>query len=182
MPIQSNQNIEEKIIGNNVFFLDNGNVVGFNIFDEDFINNYNCGRQLVDDKFVNTIETKYNVTLSNDQSYFKVGKIIELKKIENTHLSLCNVDIGNEILQIVCGAQNVIVNAMVVVATNGILMNSGMFIKKSKLKGIDSNGMLCSQKELGITGFNTDGIIILDNDNKYNVSDIFLEVYTKYGQ
>src|SRR5699024_4676840 len=65
-------------------------------------------------------------------------------------LSVCNVDVGEEILQIVCGAPNVDKGQKVVVAKIGAIMPSGLEIKPTKLRGVPSNGMICSKKELGL--------------------------------
>ena len=79
-----------------------------------------------------------------------VGQVIEKFKHENAEkLSVCKVDIGTEILQIVCGAANVAQNQFVAVALNGAKMPNGLEIKKAKLRGVESNGMLCSSVELG---------------------------------
>ena len=60
------------------------------------------------------------------------------------------VDTGDETLQIVCGATNVALNQLVVVAKNDAVMPSGLVIRPSKLRGIESNGMLCSARELAL--------------------------------
>ncbi|AVN62604.1 hypothetical protein CG001_03105 [Mesoplasma coleopterae] len=95
---------------------------------------------------------------------FLIGKIIKCEKIPDTHLSACEVDIKSEILKIVCGARNAREGIYVVVATHGSWMPNGIQIVKGKLRGFDSEGMLCSAKELGIEEekFNSEGIIELD--------------------
>ncbi|HDZ5107052.1 TPA: phenylalanine--tRNA ligase subunit beta [Campylobacter jejuni] len=92
-----------------------------------------------------------------------VGYVKEKIKHENSDkLSICQVDIGSEILQIVCGAPNVDAGQFVAVATKGAIMPNGMEIKKAKLRGVDSCGMLCSSLELGFGKIN-DGIMLLDD-------------------
>lgn len=92
-----------------------------------------------------------------------VGFVKEKVKHENSDkLSICQVDVGNEILQIVCGAQNVAQGQFVAVALKGALMPNGMEIKEAKLRGVDSCGMLCSSTELGFDKIN-DGIMLLDD-------------------
>lgn len=92
-----------------------------------------------------------------------VGFVKEKAKHENSDkLSICQVDVGNEILQIVCGAQNVAQGQFVAVALKGALMPNGMEIKEAKLRGVDSCGMLCSSTELGFEKIN-DGIMLLDD-------------------
>lgn len=91
-----------------------------------------------------------------------VGFVKEKVKHENSDkLSICQVDIGSEILQIVCGAANVEAGQFVAVALKGALMPNGMEIKEAKLRGVDSCGMLCSSTELGFEKIN-EGIMLLD--------------------
>ena len=66
------------------------------------------------------------------------------------HLSLCQVDVGNEKLQIVCGAPNVRAGQHVIVAKEGAELPGGFKIKRAKIRGVESNGMICSLNELGL--------------------------------
>lgn len=93
-----------------------------------------------------------------------VGKILEVEKHPNADkLSVCRVDIGGAApLQIVCGAKNVATNAWVALATEGTKISDTLTIKQSKLRGIQSEGMLCSLSELGFPKVN-EGIVILDS-------------------
>ena len=77
-------------------------------------------------------------------------------------LSVCQVDIGKEIVQIVCGAKNVAKGQYVPVATVGCVLGSDFKIKKAKLRGVESSGMICSSTEIGLAKLN-DGILELDN-------------------
>lgn len=65
-------------------------------------------------------------------------------------LNVCEVDVGTEILQIVCGASNVAKGQKVPVAKPGAVLPGNFKIKKTKLRGVESSGMICSLKELGI--------------------------------
>ncbi|MDC2984646.1 phenylalanine--tRNA ligase subunit beta, partial [Candidatus Marinimicrobia bacterium] len=97
-----------------------------------------------------------------------VGKIINVKKHKNSeHLFLCSVDVGDENkLSIVCGAPNVKKEILVPVAVVGAKILNGKFkIKKSKIRGEYSHGMICSEKELEV-GEDDSGIMILDNSFK----------------
>lgn len=80
------------------------------------------------------------------------------------HMHVCKVDLGSdELVQIVCGAPNVEVGQKVVVATIGTKLYDGdkeFTIKKSKLRGIESSGMICAEDEIGI-GTSHDGIMVL---------------------
>ena len=108
-----------------------------------------------------------------------VGHVIECKKHPNAdRLKLTKVDIGDEILQIVCGAPNVDLDQKVVVAKVGTILfplNNDQFkITKSKIRGEISQGMICAEDEIGV-GNSHDGIIILDNKVKKGtkVSDLY---------
>ncbi|MFP6029798.1 phenylalanine--tRNA ligase subunit beta [Helicobacter pylori] len=90
-----------------------------------------------------------------------VGKVLEKAPHKNAEkLSVCQVDIGKEVLQIVCGAKNVAPNQFVPVALNGVLIGSTT-IAKTELRGVESCGMICSSSELGFPKIN-DGILELD--------------------
>ena len=94
-----------------------------------------------------------------------VGKVKSCTKHPNAdRLNLCEVDTGSDLLQIVCGAPNVKENILVPVATLGSKIGD-FEIKKTKIRGIESNGMICSEKELGISD-NHEGIMVLDGTFK----------------
>ncbi|RMG80795.1 MAG: phenylalanine--tRNA ligase subunit beta, partial [Bacteroidetes bacterium] len=115
-----------------------------------------------------------------------VGEVIEKKKHPNADkLSLTKVDIGNgTMLSIVCGAPNVDAGQKVIVATVGTTLHpvSGepFTIKKSKIRGEISEGMICAEDEIGV-GYSHDGIIVLPQDTPAGMpaADIF-KVYTDY--
>lgn len=123
-------------------------------------------------KLIQTIDSTYQM---DSKAAFTVGLIETCEDIEGTHLHKCTVNVGDEILDIVCGAQNAKAGLKVVVARIGVIMPNGLYIKPSKLKGFASNGMLCSQKELNLTGFNEEGIIELGAN--YEKGDIFKNIY-----
>ncbi len=93
---------------------------------------------------------------------FKVGCIVEYFKHPNADkLSVCKVDIGNEIIEVICGANNLIKGMKVVFAPTGsIIPENNEKLKKTKIRGVISNGMLCSERELCISDEH-DGIIEL---------------------
>ena len=92
------------------------------------------------------------------------AKIIEKEMHpDSDHLTVCKVDNGKEILQIVCGASNHKAGDKVVLAQIGAKLSEDFVIKKGKIRGKESCGMLCSEVELGI-GSDKDGIIILPED------------------
>ena len=96
---------------------------------------------------------------------FTVAKIISAEQHPNAdRLRLCMVDTGREQLQVVCGAPNARAGLSVVFAPTGATIPAnGMVLKASKIRGVDSNGMLCSASELGLSG-DHEGIIELAPD------------------
>ncbi|MFA6647290.1 MAG: phenylalanine--tRNA ligase subunit beta [Candidatus Izemoplasmatales bacterium] len=96
-----------------------------------------------------------------------IGHVKSMEKHENADkLNVCQVDVGNEILQIICGAPNVDVNQKVIVAKVGAVLPGDFKIKKAKIRGVESFGMICSLQELGIQEFDSDekGIYVLESD------------------
>jgi len=80
-----------------------------------------------------------------------VGHVDECLPHPNSdHLSVCTVDVGSETLQIVCGASNVRKGQTVIVAKIGAELPGGFKIKRTKIRGVESNGMICSLNELGL--------------------------------
>ena len=80
-----------------------------------------------------------------------IGKVLECENHpDSDHLHVCKVDIGSEILNIVCGAPNVRKGLKVIVALPGAELPGGITIKKGTIRGQESNGMLCSLEELGL--------------------------------
>ncbi|MBK9294174.1 MAG: phenylalanine--tRNA ligase subunit beta [Oligoflexia bacterium] len=93
-----------------------------------------------------------------------VGKILEKNKHPNAdQLTLCLVDTGDQKRKIVCGAKNHNANDLVVVALPGAVLPGNFEIKVSKIRGEESSGMLCSEKELGLSAL-SEGIMILPKD------------------
>ncbi|RDU62896.1 phenylalanine--tRNA ligase subunit beta [Helicobacter sp. MIT 14-3879] len=119
-----------------------------------------------DDKLYNTlndigleVESKLNLTIPKG---VVIGKILEKTKHPNADkLNVCKVDIGNEVLQIVCGASNVEKSQFVPVATIDTRLDK-LVIKKSIIRDIESCGMICSSTELGLPKID-DGIFVLDS-------------------
>lgn len=112
------------------------------------------------------VESIYKISMPTN---VVIGKVLDKQKHPNADkLSVCKVDIGSEILQIVCGAKNVAKEQFVPVALNGAKLppkdssQAAFIIKKSELRGVESNGMICSAKELGLPNIE-DGIFVLDN-------------------
>ncbi|MDO9633798.1 MAG: phenylalanine--tRNA ligase subunit beta [Paludibacter sp.] len=97
-----------------------------------------------------------------------IGKVLSCAKHENAdHLHVTQVTVGtDDVLQIVCGAPNVATGQKVVVATIGTVLyagNESFTIKRSKIRGVESFGMICAEDEIGI-GTSHEGIIVLPED------------------
>lgn len=94
------------------------------------------------------------------------GKLVKLVKHPDAdHLIICMVDVGDETIQIVTGADNIKEGDVVPVALHGSTLPGGTKIKRGKLRGVESNGMLCSEQELGIADeTSVHGIMILPED------------------
>ncbi len=89
-----------------------------------------------------------------------------IKHPDADKLKVCMVDVGDEELQIICGAPNVDANQKVIVAKIGVTLPGDFKIKKAKIRGVESNGMICSLAELGIQAFESNelGIYVLGED------------------
>ena len=93
-----------------------------------------------------------------------VGEILEIQKHPQADkLTVCRVNVGKEELQIVCGAKNMQQGDRVPVALIGAKLPNGLAIKKSKLRGIDSHGMMCSSSELQLSE-ESEGLLILPKE------------------
>ena len=80
-----------------------------------------------------------------------VGQILKFEPHPNSdHMSICQVDVKDEVLQIVCGAHNLEKNMKVIVAKEGCILPGGFEIKKAMKRGVESCGMLCALMELGL--------------------------------
>jgi len=91
-----------------------------------------------------------------------IGKVEACEKHPDADkLNVCQVNIGTKVEQIVCGAKNVAAGQYVPVATVGAILGDDFKIKKAKLRGVESNGMICSSTEIGLPKIN-DGILELD--------------------
>jgi len=129
---------------------------------------------------VESIENK-----ARDLHSVVVGLILSKQKHPNADkLSLCQVSTGEGVVhQIVCGAQNHKENDKVIVALPGAILPGNFQIKKSVLRGVESNGMLCSLKELGLAK-ESNGIEILNEDAKlgqsvaeyFQIDDVIMEL------
>ena len=108
--------------------------------------------------------------LSDEIKNVVVGRVLSLERHpDSDHMWICQVDVGGRTEQIVTGAQNVQAGDLVPVALDGSTLPGGVHINAGVLRGVASNGMLCSLKELGLTVNDfpyaiEDGIFILQED------------------
>lgn len=135
---------------------------------KDYVDIDVTAEELQDKLFSCGFEVEELYQIGKDISGVVVGEVIECEKIEGTHLSVCKVDCGDKgTFQICCGADNVkkgikapcaLVGATVyATAKDHVTVEGVMTIKKGKLRGIESDGMLCSGVELGVNGDMYDG-------------------------
>ncbi|HZG60855.1 MAG TPA: DUF4479 domain-containing protein [Anoxybacillus sp.] len=165
-----------------IFNEETGETVGYNIFNAsnyyEFTGNgsIELNEELV--SVINEILTKngFSEQLKADFSpKFVVGYVKEKEKHPNADkLSVCKVDVGNEVLQIVCGAPNVEAGQKVVVAKIGAVMPSGLVIREAELRGVPSYGMICSARELDLPNAPQEkGILVLSDE--YEVGQPFFK-------
>ena len=121
-------------------------------------------------------ETDAVEALMSDVTNVVVGRITKIEKHQDSdHLLICKVEAGGEPIQIVTGAPNVFEGAYVPVALHGAHLPSGVVIKRGKIRGAVSEGMLCSGEELklknmGIPGAEVNGILILQGEPQIGIS------------
>ena len=139
---------------------------------KDYVNIGDITPQELSDKLVSIgFEVEEIIMPRSDIKGVVVGHVLDIVHHDNSDkLWICQVDIGNEIVQIVTGAQNVKKGDYVPVATVGAELPDGTHIKPAKLRGVESFGMMCGGSELGvddsiIDGASYDGILILPGDS-----------------
>lgn len=103
-----------------------------------------------------------------------IGEIQEIAQHPDADkLSVTKVNVGSEVLEIVCGAKNIFVGAKVPIARIGVKLPGGLKIEKAKLRGVTSYGMICSEDELGLKEERQPGVMILEGNCK--AGDSFIE-------
>ncbi|MGA7276648.1 MAG: phenylalanine--tRNA ligase subunit beta [Desulfocapsaceae bacterium] len=108
--------------------------------------------KLADELTMLGLEVESMAALYEDLADLKTGKVVSVEAHPNADkLTLCQVMVGDETLQIICGAPNVREGLGVVVALPGTTLPGDFKIKKSKVRGVESQGMLCSERELGLS-------------------------------
>ena len=110
------------------------------------------------------LEVEAMEKLNSDMDDVVVAQVIEKRQHPNADkLSICRVDNGTEVLDVVCGAQNYKQGDTVALAQIGAALPGDFKIKRSKIRGEESCGMLCSEKELGLAAESA-GIMVLPPD------------------
>ncbi len=139
---------------------------------KDFVDIGDVTAQQLADKLLSVgFEVEEIITPRNDIKNVVVGKVIDIVHHDNSDkLWVCQIDVGNEVVQIVTGAQNVKKGDFVPVAKVGADLPGGKHIEAAKLRGVESFGMLCGGSELDadddvIDGGSFDGILILPNNS-----------------
>ncbi|MBC1650055.1 DUF4479 domain-containing protein [Listeria booriae] len=155
-----------------IFDAETGETVAINIFEvskkRQFDANGKVNLTEEDVAFINQelADNGFDFVLEADLSpKFVVGYVASKEKHPNADkLNVCQVDLGDKTVQIVCGAPNVEAGQKVVVAKIGAVMPSGLIIKPSNLRGEDSFGMICAARELAIPDAPQEkGIMVLDD-------------------
>ncbi|MBA2173299.1 DUF4479 domain-containing protein [Halobacillus locisalis] len=157
-----------------------GSLLGYNIFRAStYFDIQESGKMRLTEEMLAPIKDLFTKNQLDDvldfdlSPKFVVGFVKEKEGHENADkLSVCQVDVGDETLQIVCGAPNIDQGQKVVVAKVGATMPSGMKIKDAKLRGVASSGMICSAKELNLPDAPEEkGILVLEDS--YEVGQPF---------
>ena len=129
-----------------------------------------ANREFAEDMTLSGSKVEGYSVLSDEIKNVVVGRVLSLERHpDSDHMWICRVDVGGRTEQIVTGAQNVQTGDLVPVALDGSTLPGGVHINAGVLRGVASNGMLCSLKELGLTVNDfpyaiEDGIFILQED------------------
>ncbi|SIS52366.1 YtpR family tRNA-binding protein [Salimicrobium flavidum] len=157
-----------------------GSVLGYNIFRaSSHFDELEHGQFRMNERMLTTMKDIFSAQGLKDnldfdlEHKFVVGHVEDIDSHENADkLSVCQVNLGEEQTQIVCGAPNVDAGQKVVVAKVGAVMPSGMKIKDAKLRGVASSGMICSAKELQLPDAPEEkGILVLEDS--YETGEAF---------
>lgn len=131
---------------------------------KDYLNLDEDPYQLGEKLSLTGLEVEEVIEKKMDFSNVVVGKVLSSGKHPNADkLSVCRVSVGDEELTIVCGAPNVAAGQTVPVARVGASLPIGLKIRKSKIRGVHSEGMICSEEELGLAD-HSDGIWVLPDE------------------
>lgn len=150
-------------------------LVGINVFN--FENKFNLKTGIIwpQSDLLNWIKSLTNIDLNNNiTKHFVVVEVYECEPIPKTHLHKCIVSDGNSKYNIICGANNVKKGLKTILAKVDTILPNGKYITSGQVMGFNSDGMLCSYKELNLP-FDKPGIIEIDNN--FKIGDEFLPIY-----
>ncbi|OAP97515.1 YtpR family tRNA-binding protein [Ligilactobacillus aviarius] len=182
-PDVAKQSSEKKENVVRIFNRETNETIGYNFFDvSQTLTGLNGQGQVLltadQVKLLNELLTKvgFEDLLEEDQTpKFVVGYVEEMEAhpdSDHLHVTKTRVD-NDQVLQIVCGAPNIEQGQTVVVAKEGAMMPTGAMIWNGKLRGVESDGMICSARELGLPNApQKRGILVLPTD-EYHVGDEF---------
>ncbi|HRZ87259.1 MAG TPA: phenylalanine--tRNA ligase subunit beta [bacterium] len=132
----------------------------------EFVDITHSPRELADILTMGGLEVESVEMLGAGLDHVVVGGIVKIEKHPNAdRLTVCQVDVGKELLTIVCGAKNMAEGDHVPVAQIGAVLPNGTKIEKTVLRGVTSHGMMCSSRELGM-GEEHSGLLILSKETK----------------
>jgi phenylalanyl-tRNA synthetase beta chain len=137
----------------------------------------------LDDEKITTICYSIGTELASITKHPKltnvhIGKLVSFENHpDSDHMHVCKVLVGTKEHTIVCGAQNLVAGKNVIVATEGCQLHDGRVIENKKLRGVMSEGMLCSYKELTpnnkyVSDYDDAGIIILNDNESTKTSSV----------
>lgn len=172
---EENQDFERKGDITRLFDKKTGDTVGYNIFNaSNILDLEESGPVVLSDDQVSTLneaieDSDFDAELEADSGpKFVIGYVEECVPHEDSdHLNITQTKVDNdEVLQIVCGASNIAQGQKVVVAKPGATMPDGLVIWPGELRGVKSNGMISSAKELGVevSEEKQKGILVLEDD------------------
>ena len=153
-----------------------------------YLPNIKSPEEVANDLIMHTAEVEEIHAQGAHLEHVYIGKILDFKKHPDADkLNICNVQVQGEVRQIICGAPNVSKGIVVAVALPGAELKPGFIIQKSKIRGEVSNGMLCSEDELGLVEERQDGIMILPENapldipvkDYFQMDDVILEIDNK---
>ena len=169
---------KEEKLDQQVRLYHNDELVGINIEDKDFANNFATGFNYPSPENLSLINDYLaDLTFTYDANEnLRIGQVLEFEAVANSNnLNLCQVKVGESVFAIVCGAANVEVGMKTVVALDNAVLPTGVLIKAGKVLNTDSAGMLCSKRELGFLQKSDEkGIIKLYDEESLDQS--FFEV------
>ncbi|MDE7221833.1 MAG: hypothetical protein K2N40_00980, partial [Ureaplasma sp.] len=152
----------------------NDEIVGINFFNLDGLKLDFNGFIYPTNEIINWIKNKTKISNLEAKNLIITAKVIKCENIPDTHLHKCIVTDGINNYDVVCGAKNIADGEIVVFSKIGAILPNGMQIIPRKVAGFQSDGMICSEKELGLTN-ESNGILLLDQNTE--IGKPFINIY-----